>query len=64
MADPEAALKKAGIEWKDAAAAVKKVDDAKTTEEREKALKALKLKWKIVEPAKEPAKEPARESGK
>jgi len=55
-ADPEAALKKAGIEWKDAAAAVKKVSDAKTPEDREKALAALRKKWTVVEPAKEPVK--------
>jgi hypothetical protein len=44
---PEAALKKAGIEWKDAAAAMKKVNDAKAA--YEKALAELKAKWKVVE---------------
>jgi hypothetical protein len=60
MADPEAALKKAGIEWKDAAAALKTVADAKTPEERSKALAALKRKWTVVEPAKEAAPEPKK----
>jgi hypothetical protein len=53
MADPEKALKSAGIEWKDAAAAVKKVNDAKGAD-RAKALAELKKKWTVVrEPAAE-----------
>ena len=54
QADPQKSLDKAGIDWKPAAAAVKKVNDAKG-EEREKALKALRSKWKVVrEPVPEP----------
>lgn len=50
-ADPEKALKQAGIDWKDAAAAVKKVNEA-TAGDREKALAELKKKWTVVrEPA-------------
>jgi rubredoxin len=55
MADPEKYLKAAGIEWREAAEAVKKVNDA-TGADREKALTALKAKWKVVrEPAAAPA---------
>ena len=50
-ADPEGVLQTAGIEWKDAAAAVKKVNEAKGPD-REKALVELKKKWTVVrEPA-------------
>ncbi|MCK6478811.1 MAG: hypothetical protein HUU06_00045 [Planctomycetaceae bacterium] len=59
QADPAKALDKAGIDWKPAAAAVKKVADAKTPEDRSKALKAVASKWKVV---REPAPEPAPES--
>ncbi|MCK6480255.1 MAG: hypothetical protein HUU06_00615 [Planctomycetaceae bacterium] len=56
LADPSRALEKAGIDWKPAAAAVKTVADAKTPEDRAKALKALASRWKVVrEPAPEPA---------
>ncbi len=50
-ADPEKVLRQAGIEWKDAAAAVKKVNETKGAD-RDKALVELKKKWTVVrEPA-------------
>jgi hypothetical protein len=48
MAAPEKAFEKAGIDWKAAAAAIAKVNDAKTPADREAALKALRAKWTIV----------------
>jgi hypothetical protein len=52
-ADPEKALTKAGIDWKDAAAAVKKASEAKGPD-RDKAIAELKKKWTVVrEPAAE-----------
>lgn len=57
---PEKFLDEAGIEWKDAAAAVKAVDAAKG-EARAKALAELKSTWTVLrEPAPEPA--PARDA--
>lgn len=53
--DPAAYLKTAGIEWRAAAEALKKVNDAKGAD-RDKALAALKAKWTVVrEPAAAPA---------
>jgi hypothetical protein len=54
--DPAAALDRARIAWKDAAAAVKKVNEA-TGEARAKALAELKAKWTVLrEPAPEAPK--------
>lgn len=50
-ADPEKAMKQAGIEWKGAAAAVKKVNEAKGAD-RDKAIAELKKQWTVLrEPA-------------
>lgn len=54
LAAPERSLKQAKIEWKDAAAAVKKVNDAKGAA-RVKALEELRKVWTVVrEPEPEP----------
>jgi hypothetical protein len=53
MAAPERSLKQAKVEWAEAAAAVKKVNDAKGAA-RAKAREELKKKWTVVrEPAPE-----------
>ena len=58
-ADPAAALDGASIAWKDAAAAVKKANDAKTPEDRAAALKAIRAKWKVAREPEAPAAKPA-----
>ena len=53
--DPETSLENAGIEWRDAADAVKKVNDAKGAA-HVKALAALKSNWTVVREPAEAAK--------
>ena len=68
--EPAAMLDRAGVEWKDAAADAKKVNEARTPEERGAALKELKAKWKVArdpvaddEPRKDPPRD-GRDEGK